>query len=185
MNRRVDELVNGAARSQQPYDDTHKVLPAAPATLAERYGEMPKVDIAPEDAQRLYDAVGSGLLVPAPIPERVAMPSSMLNIRTADGSDLPTSARITEETAVDREAIADADRFVTKGDAPGRPSGGIMAQASALLAKAADDPRLAGLIAQGLEMALDERRLTARYPRETVDAAQALQAVLEKRGNER
>jgi ribonuclease HI len=66
-----------------------------------------------------------------------------------------------------------------------KPMTGIHAQALALMAQAAADPQMSSLIAAGLEMALDERRLTARYDRNTVDAAQALQAALEKRGTER
>lgn len=185
MNRRVDELVNGAARSQQPYDDTHKVLPVAPATLAERYGEMPKVDIAPEDAQRLYDAAASGLLVP--VTPNLGDNAAAMHARFGEQVDVAgrSPAEAIDSVTKPFEPIVDADRFVAKGDAPGRPSGGIMSQASALLAKAADDPQLAGLIAQGLEMALDERRLTARYSRETVDDATTLQAALEKRSMER
>lgn len=66
-----------------------------------------------------------------------------------------------------------------------KPISGIHAQAAGLLAQAAADPQLSSLLAVGLEMALDERRLTARYDRQTVDAAQTLQAALEKRGAER
>jgi hypothetical protein len=80
-----------------------------------------------------------------------------------------------------------AAELVSKGTTPEpeKPMSGIHAQALGLMAHAASNPELSGLIAQGLEMALDERRLTARYSRETVDAAQVLQAALEKRGNER
>jgi ribonuclease HI len=203
MNRRVDELVNGAARSQQPYDDTHKVLPAI-ATLADRYASVAEVEPIPVDhAQRLYDYVTADLLVPTGGPT----PAEAIDSVTKPFEPIADADRFVTKPF---EPIADADRFVARGDAPGRPSGaremldraaelvskgttpepekpmsGIHAQALGLMAHAASNPELSGLIAQGLEMALDERRLTARYSRETVDAAQVLQAALEKRGNER
>lgn len=93
---------------------------------------------------------------------------------------------------VDRTSIvARAGEAREFGDALGRaeraaPSGkGLHAQAADLLSKAADDPRMARLLAQGLELALEESRTTTRLDRETVDKATFLKAVLEQRGEER
>lgn len=95
-------------------------------------------------------------------------------------------------------AVADRTSIVARageardfGDALGRaeraaPSGkGLHAQAADLLSKAADDPRMARLLAQGIELALEESRTGKRLDSETVDQATFLKAVLEQRGEER
>lgn len=133
MNRRVDELVNGAARSQRSENDTHHVLGVRhPQNPPEEILQTPEIHVR---AKRQAEALGR-----------------------SDGM------------SVERQT---------------QSSDGIMAQAASLLAKAADDPQLAGLLAQSLEMALDTRRLTARFPNSTLDAAQTLQAALEKRSLDR
>lgn len=62
---------------------------------------------------------------------------------------------------------------------------GIHVQAASLIAEAAQNPELAALLTEGLGMALEQRRLTASYPAETVNAAQTLHAALEQRANSR
>ncbi len=112
------------------------------------------------------------------------------------------SGRVIDETGcafVASEAIGRRDAVVgtsAKRTVPGQEASddaamtaprasGIKAQAAALLAKAADSPKLSGLIAAGLDMALRERRVATLIGKDTLDTAQTLQAVLEKRGRER
>jgi ribonuclease HI len=92
----------------------------------------------------------------------------------------------------DRSSIvARADEAREFGDALGRaeranPTGkGLYAQAADLLTKAAADPRMARLLAHGIELALEQSRVATRHDRETVDQATFLKAVLEQRGEER
>lgn len=101
------------------------------------------------------------------------------------------SQQLVDNTALVLDAASPSDRSpntsVPTPDASIGTAGakkGLQAQAAELLSKAADDPRLARLLAQGLEMALDETRLVARHDRDTVNQAAALQSVLQKRGEE-
>jgi ribonuclease HI len=65
------------------------------------------------------------------------------------------------------------------------PQGTLQAQVAALLAKAAESPQMASLLADGLEMAMGERRLAARYGPETMAQSQVLLSALEQRAMER
>jgi ribonuclease HI len=163
LNDRVDAIVNGAARSQKAFDDTHLVLGSAEAVRA------PSA-LDPLENRIVFAAPGS----------------------TSTGRSIPDANREIFDIVGRTDSIVDRatgarefDQALARAAGADQPKGGLRAQASALLSKAADDPRLARLLAQGLEMALDETRLVARHDRDTVDQATLLQSVLEKRGEER
>lgn len=65
------------------------------------------------------------------------------------------------------------------------PKGVLQAQVAALLAKAAENPQMVSMLADGLEMAMGERRLAARYGPETMAQSQVLLNALEQRAMER
>lgn len=165
LNNAVDELVNTAAREQRSSDDTHLAFPDA-LTIQERAaGVMRAASVTPEGAMRLYDALKDGHLVPA-TPKTIDLGRG--GAATTDLLDKADSL-LGNRTPLPEE----------------KPISGIHAQALAMLAEAAANPEMSSLLAAGLELALDKRSLTERYGPKTVDAAQSLQATLQKRGNER
>lgn len=70
-------------------------------------------------------------------------------------------------------------------ETPTQAAGGVRAQAAALLAKAADNPELASVLAEGIGHVLRERGLADRLGPDSLNEAQALQAVLHRRSQER
>lgn len=170
LNQAVDDLVNAAASDQRSSDTTHLAFPDA-LSLQSRYrsaGAVPAVST--EDAKRLYDAVADGTLVSA-VPE---------TIQKTFGAEPQT--RMTTDEFMEKAAALVQKTPEPKAE---KPISGIHAQALAMLAEAAANPEMSSLLAAGLELALDKRSLTERYGPKTVDAAQSLQAALQKRGNER
>lgn len=127
--------------------------------------------------QRPHDTTGP-ILSAQPAPARDQSPTDRF-------SGIPSA--VADRTSI----VARAGEAHEFGDALGRaeraaPSGkGLHAQAADLLSKAADDPRMARLLAQGIELALEESRTGKRLDSETVDQATFLKAVLEQRGEER
>jgi len=174
LNERVDGIVNGAARSQKAFDDTHLVLGSVEVARA------PSALDPNASLSRTSDGEDH-------LTDRVLFSSPGVS---ATGRSIHESRTVQQDNRKIFDIVGNGGSIVDRvtgaraGDAT-EAKGGLHAQASALLSKAADDPRLARLLAQGLEMALDETRLVARHDRDTVDQATLLQSVLEKRGEER
>lgn len=166
LNERVDGIVNGAARSQRAYDTTSEVLGSTAPIARGPSGLDPNAGPNPLSHVDRIGAIpgGAEFFGSTPTPSSPETTAKFMNAQSAGIDD-----RIAEATA----PFVDARK------------GGLQAQASALLSKAAEDPRLARLLAQGLEMALDETRNAGRHDRDVVDQATILQSVLQQRGGER
>jgi hypothetical protein len=206
----VDQPRPGQITNQVSVDSTLTVLTGKKAsregmTTTDVLQAVPT--LSHQDAQRMYDYVGEHHLVPA-TPDFAVMASSVEakfgeapsrhldtlgSIADLDATldkfvTMPSGARLEafQREAATPRAADDLPWSTSDETTPSvtqtasRPNG-LMAQAASLL----QDPEVAAIVAAGIEMALDERRLTARYSPESVLSAQNLQAALESRDTER
>jgi ribonuclease HI len=184
LNERVDGVVNGAARSQNAFDDTHLVLGAAEIARAPSALD-PAAALARTDREndrRLHEQTGRSMQDSVVIiSESGPMTGRSLMRKNPKIFDIVDNG----PSAVDRAGARGPQDSLAGAGKDAETRKGLHAQASALLSKAADDPRLARLLAQGLEMALDETRIVGRHDRDVVDHATLLQSVLQQRGGER